>query len=47
METNNADEEGNPTEKTYERYEKLFKGNAGLIDLEAITITRESRGRLH
>jgi len=47
METNNADEEGNPSEKTYERYENLFRGNAGLIDLEAITVTRESRGRLH
>lgn len=47
METNNADDEGNPTDKTYSRYERLFKGNAGLIDLEAITVTRESRGRLH
>lgn len=47
METNNADDEGNPTDKTYERYESLFRGGAGLIDLEAITVTRESRGRLH
>lgn len=47
MESNNADAEGNPTEKTYGRYEKLFRGDSGLIDLEAITVTRESRGRLN
>jgi len=30
---------------TYARYENLFKGGFALIDLEAITITGESRGR--
>jgi 2,4-dienoyl-CoA reductase-like NADH-dependent reductase (Old Yellow Enzyme family) len=45
MECCDSDKEGNPTEKTYERYTNLFNGKAGLIDLEAITITYESRGR--
>lgn len=45
MECNDADEEGNPTEKTYERYRRLFEGRAGLVDLEAITISYESRAR--
>ena len=47
MECNDADNEGNPTKRTYERYAKFFGGGAGLIDLEAITVTRESRGRLN
>lgn len=47
MECNDADNDGNPTKKTYERYTKYFEGNAGLIDLEAITVTDESRGRLY
>jgi len=46
MEHCDSDEHGNPSERTYERYRKLFEGGAGLIDLEAITITYESRGRL-
>lgn len=46
MECNDADEQGNPTEKTFKRYAKHFEGNSGLIDLEAITVTYESRGRL-
>jgi 2,4-dienoyl-CoA reductase-like NADH-dependent reductase (Old Yellow Enzyme family) len=45
MECCDSDEYGNPTERTYERYTKLFKGQAGLIDLEAITVTYDSRGR--
>lgn len=45
MECNDADEQGNPTEMTYERYKKLFEGGAGLIDLEAITVSYESRSR--
>lgn len=45
MECTDADAEGNPTDLTYERYEKLYKGNWGLIDLEAISITQESRSR--
>ncbi len=47
MECCDADLEGNPSELTYERYEKLFKGNAGIIFLEAITITYESIARIH
>jgi len=45
MECCDADEQGNPSSKTYERYTNLFKGNAGLIDLEAITVQYESRSR--
>jgi 2,4-dienoyl-CoA reductase-like NADH-dependent reductase (Old Yellow Enzyme family) len=45
MECCDSDKEGNPTEKTYERYTNLFNGKAGLIDLEAITVTYENRGR--
>ena len=47
MECNDADIEGNPTERTYNRYRKYFEGNAGLVDLEAITVTYENRGRLN
>jgi 2,4-dienoyl-CoA reductase-like NADH-dependent reductase (Old Yellow Enzyme family) len=45
MECNDGDGEGNPTEKTYRRYRRLFEGEAGIIDLEAITVTDECRGR--
>ena len=45
MECCDGDDEGNPTEKTYARYRKLFEGGAGLIDLEAITCQWESRSR--
>ncbi len=45
MECCDSDKEGNPTERTYERYANLFNGQAGLIDLEAITVTYENRGR--
>ncbi len=45
MECVDSDFEGNPTELTYKRYENLFKGNFGLVDLEAITVTNESRAR--
>ena len=45
MECCDSDKEGNPTEPTYERYTNLFNGKAGLIDLEAITVTYENRGR--
>ena len=45
MECCDSDEFGNPTDKTYERYTNLFKGGAGLIDLEAITVSYDSRGR--
>ena len=45
MECCDADAEGNPTEKTLRRYKNLFEGGAGMIDLEAITVQYESRGR--
>jgi 2,4-dienoyl-CoA reductase-like NADH-dependent reductase (Old Yellow Enzyme family) len=45
MECNDADEQGNPTELTFGRYRKLAEGGAGIIFLEAITITQESRAR--
>jgi len=45
MECCDSDKDGNPTERTYERYTNLFNGKAGLVDLEAITVTYENRGR--
>ncbi len=47
MECCDSDKEGNPTEKTLRRYKRLAEGGAGVIDLEAITVTYESRGRLY
>ncbi len=45
MECNDADEEGNPTELTFKRYRQLAEGGAGIIFVEALTITKESRAR--
>lgn len=45
MECADADTDGNPTALTVERYSNLFRGEAGLVTLEAITVTNESRGR--
>ena len=45
MECNDQDENGNPSQSTLERYSKLALGEAGLVSLEAITVTRESRSR--
>jgi 2,4-dienoyl-CoA reductase-like NADH-dependent reductase (Old Yellow Enzyme family) len=45
MECNDEDATGNPSESTTERYCNLAKGESGLISLEAISITRESRSR--
>lgn len=45
MECVDSDLEGNPTDVTLERYKKLYDGGFGLVDLEAITITNESRAR--
>lgn len=45
MECVDSDAEGNPTELTYQRYENLYKGQFGFVDLEAITVTNESRAR--
>lgn len=45
MECNDADDQGNPGPKTYRRYKNLFEGDAGVIELEAITITDQHVGR--
>ena len=45
MECVDSDAEGNPTELTLERYSRLYDGGFGLVDLEAITVTNESRAR--
>ena len=45
MECNDQDKEGNPSELTLERYHKLANGEAGLVSLEAVSVTRESRSR--
>ncbi len=45
MECNSEDATGNPSEETTNRYIELAKGGAGLVSLEAITVTRESRAR--
>jgi 2,4-dienoyl-CoA reductase-like NADH-dependent reductase (Old Yellow Enzyme family) len=47
MECTDGDYDGNPTDLTFRRYENLFKGEAGLVCLEAITITDKNRGRLN
>src|SRR5512135_1067383 len=47
MECTDADTEGNPSDLTYARYENLFRGEAGMVSLEAITITDKNRGRLN
>lgn len=47
MECTDADEDGNPSELTKQRYANLFKGESGIITLEAITVTDESRSRLN
>ncbi|MEN3203108.1 MAG: 2,4-dienoyl-CoA reductase [Atribacterota bacterium] len=47
MECCDSDEYGNPSPRTYRRYERLFEGNAGVVFLEAITVSYESRARLH
>lgn len=47
MECCDSDENGNPTDTTYRRYMRHFRGNSGMIVLEAITVSYESRSRLH
>lgn len=47
MECNDADPDGNPTDLTYRRYERHFKGEAGVVCLEAITITDKNRSRMN
>ena len=47
MECCDADEAGNPTDKSYRRYRQLFEGGAGVVVVEALSVIDESRGRLH
>lgn len=47
MECTDADADGNPSDLTYQRYENLFRGEAGMISLEAISITDKSRSRMN
>jgi 2,4-dienoyl-CoA reductase-like NADH-dependent reductase (Old Yellow Enzyme family) len=47
MECTDADAEGNPSDLTYTRYENLFRGEAGMVSLEAITITDKNRSRMN
>ncbi len=47
MECCDADPEGAPSDVTFERYENLFTGNAGMIIVEALSVIDESKGRLN
>jgi 2,4-dienoyl-CoA reductase-like NADH-dependent reductase (Old Yellow Enzyme family) len=46
MECCDADENGNPTELTLERYRKFAEGKPGLIFVEGCKVTKESHGRV-
>ena len=45
MECNDGDASGNPTELTFRRYRNLAEGGAGIIIVESLTLTYESRAR--
>ena len=45
MECNDADADGHPTDLTFKRYRKLAEGGAGIIVVESLTITYETRSR--
>jgi 2,4-dienoyl-CoA reductase-like NADH-dependent reductase (Old Yellow Enzyme family) len=45
MECNDGDASGNPTELTLRRYRNLAEGGAGMIFVESLTLTYESRAR--
>lgn len=45
MECNDGDASGNPTKLTYQRYRNLSKGRGGIIFVESLTISYESRAR--
>lgn len=47
MEGQDADENGNPTELTLQRYLSLAKGGAGIIWLEAVSVLPEGRSNPH
>jgi 2,4-dienoyl-CoA reductase-like NADH-dependent reductase (Old Yellow Enzyme family) len=45
MECNDGDASGNPTELTFQRYRRLAEGHAGIIVVESMTLSYESRAR--
>ncbi len=45
MECNDGDASGNPTELTFKRYRTLADGGAGIIIVESLTLSYESRAR--
>ncbi len=45
MECNDGDSEGNPTPLTFQRYRNLAEGGAGIIVVESLTLSYESRAR--
>jgi len=45
MECNDADPQGKPSELTFKRYRNLAEGGAGVIFIESLTFTYESRAR--
>jgi 2,4-dienoyl-CoA reductase-like NADH-dependent reductase (Old Yellow Enzyme family) len=45
MECNDGDSSGNPTELTFKRYRSLAEGGAGIVIVESLTISYESRAR--
>jgi 2,4-dienoyl-CoA reductase-like NADH-dependent reductase (Old Yellow Enzyme family) len=47
MECCDADTGGNPTHTAFRRYERLARGNAGMIVVEALSVVDENLGRLH
>jgi 2,4-dienoyl-CoA reductase-like NADH-dependent reductase (Old Yellow Enzyme family) len=47
MECCDADTSGNPTHTAFRRYERLARGGAGVIVVEALSVVDENRGRLH
>lgn len=47
MECNDADENGNPSDLTRQRYRLLAEGGAGVIMVESLSVSAHSRGRKH
>lgn len=45
MECNDGDASGNPTDLTLQRYRRLAEGRAGIIVVESMTLSYESRAR--
>ncbi|HEY9595311.1 MAG TPA: 2,4-dienoyl-CoA reductase [Spirochaetia bacterium] len=47
MECCDADTGGNPSDTAFRRYERLARGNAGMIIMEALSVVDENLGRQH